>query len=83
MAYTRSQDDGARYTTSANAAGELAKRGTSLQEAVSPLTGKADSTQAPNLLPTPGATGAATSGFGPGPKDPSHPGLRTTGVGSR
>ena len=50
--------------------------GTSLQQAARPITGMADTTRAPNILPAPAATAGATMGSKPGPKNPGQPGLK-------
>lgn len=56
-------------------------QGTSLQEAITPLTSKGDHTAAPNILPAPQATAGSTMGSKPGAKPASNPGThRQTGA---
>lgn len=57
--------------------------GTSLQDASRPITSMGETTNAPNILPSPSATAGSTMGSKPGVKNVSNPGQRQTGVTSR
>lgn len=76
MGYNKSADDGARITPSINDLNEQSRAGTSLQDAVRPVTAMGDHTVAANRLPTPQATGGHTMGSKPGAKNPAAPGLK-------
>lgn len=57
--------------------------GNSLQQASTPMTGMGEHTVAANRLPSPPATAGHTMGSHPGVKNPSSPGIKLTGVGTR
>lgn len=76
MGYNKSQDVGAQRHSSINDLNEQSRAGTSLQDAVRPVTAMGDHTHAANRLPTPQATGGHTMGSKPGAKDPGSPGLK-------
>lgn len=83
MPYDKSKDMGAQFRGSVNDSASQINKGNSLQAAATAMTSRGEHTAAPNVLPAPTATAGHTMGSKPGPKNPSSPGIRQTGVGRR